>query len=93
MKNNEENAEGGGIRGRVSSILELSGDAKVTLIGSREFIVENYKGITEYGSDLIKINAGRLNLCFCGRNMEIKTLTQELLYVTGTVHSLTFEQK
>lgn len=83
----------GGIREKASAFFELSGDAKITLIGNREFIVENYKGITEYGSDLIKINAGRLNVCFCGKNMEIKVLTQELLYVAGSVCSLTFEQR
>ena len=94
LKNNDPNsAPDSGIREKVSAFFEISGDAKVTLIGNREFIVENYKGITEYGSDLIKINAGRLNLCFVGRNMEIKTLTQELLYVTGSVSSLTFENR
>ena len=82
-----------GIREKVSAFFELSGDAKITIIGNGEFIVENYKGITEYGSDLIKINAGKLSICFCGKNMEIKTLTQERLYVTGRVCSVTFEQR
>lgn len=93
MKNNENGTESGGLREKMSAFLELSGDAKVTLIGNREFIIENYKGITEYDDNKIKINAGRLNLCFCGKNMEIKTLTQELLYVNGTVSSLTFENR
>ncbi len=92
-KNNDNNSEGGGLREKMSALLELSGDAKVTFIGNREFIIENYKGITEYEDSKIRINAGKLDLCFCGRNMEIKTLTQELLYITGKVSSLTFENR
>ncbi len=96
MRDNEENSDlnsGGGIRGKVSAFLELTDGAKVTFVGNGEFLVENYRGIVRYGSDLMEINAGRLNLRFCGRNMEIKTMTRELLYVTGTVSSLSFENK
>lgn len=65
----------------------------VELTGNRELFIENYKGIIEYTDTLIRINTNPAPLKIEGKNLEIKTITQEMLYITGYFKDIGFLPK
>ncbi len=65
--------------------------AKIVFIGHREVTVENYKSIIEYTDSKIILDAKPSRLTFEGSNLEVKTITQEFLYITGKISKLEFQ--
>ena len=80
---------------KLSEVLELPKDAimdlpKFEMIGNRELLIENYKGILEYSDMTIKINASRFVVTIIGRQLEIKSMTQNGIYIVGYINSVEF---
>jgi sporulation protein YqfC len=80
---------------KFSEILELPKDAvldlpKLEMIGNREVLIENYKGILEYSDSVIKINASRFVVTILGRQLEIKSMAQDGIYIAGYISSIEF---
>ncbi|MDR1391979.1 MAG: sporulation protein YqfC [Clostridiales bacterium] len=80
---------------KIANTLDMSkeiilGTVKITFIGNKEVTIENYKGIIEYTENLIKIRALPQTIKLCGKKFEIKTITQEMFYITGIIDSLEF---
>jgi sporulation protein YqfC len=77
----------------LSNALELPKDiildiAKVTLIGSNSVVVENHKGILEYNDDQIRVNTGSGVLIIIGSQLNIKSILQEEITITGVINSV-----
>lgn len=64
--------------------------SKITLIGNRELTIENYRGIIEYTSEKIKLISNPSFIEVGGFNLEIKTMTKDFLYITGTLSCVSF---
>jgi sporulation protein YqfC len=83
------------IRETISNALELPKDimldvAKVTLIGSNNIAVENHKGILEYNEDQIRVNTGCGILTINGSRLNIKSILQEEITITGDISSVSY---
>ena len=65
--------------------------AKIIFIGHREVTVENYKSIIEYTDTKIILDSKPSKLKFEGANLEVKTITQDFLYITGKISKLEFQ--
>jgi len=83
------------IKETISNVLELPKDivldvAKITLIGSNNVTVENHKGIIEYNDDQIRINTGSGVLTINGLKLNIKSILQEEITITGEVHCISY---
>jgi sporulation protein YqfC len=81
------------IKETLSNALELPKDiildiAKVTLIGSNSVVVENHKGILEYNDDQIRVNTGSGVLIIIGSQLNIKSILQEEITITGVINSV-----
>lgn len=81
------------IKETLSNALELPKDiildvAKVTLIGSNNITVENHKGILEYNEDQIRVNTGSGILVIMGSKLNIKSILQEEITITGEINSV-----
>ena len=63
----------------------------VTMVGDRELTIENYAGIIEYGDEIIRIKCKAVNVSITGKNMELKTMTEEFLYITGRFKCFSYE--
>ncbi|MGL4790711.1 MAG: sporulation protein YqfC [Anaerotignaceae bacterium] len=84
-----------GIRRKVTEVLELPKEAMlnlplITLLGREEIIIENYKGVVEYGEDVIRINTGIGVLKIEGRGLNIKKITGESVTISGIFCSLIY---
>lgn len=68
----------------------LLNTSKIVAIGNREITVENYRGILEYTSESIRLVTNPYIIKIGGRCLEIKTMTRDFLYITGTINSVAF---
>lgn len=84
------------IKEKITEALELPKEillniSKMTIIGNQELVIENYKGVVEYSSTLIRINTGNSLLKITGRNLNIKEISSEDIKITGRFGSLEFQ--
>lgn len=94
----------GDMQNRKTSIKEIISEAlelpkelvmdipRITMLGSKQLFLENYKGIIEYEDNniRIKIHGGIIRLE--GRNMLIKEITSEDIMVSGDIYSIEFQE-
>lgn len=83
------------IKETLSNALELPKDimldvAKVILIGSNNISVENHKGILEYNEDQIRVNTSSGILTINGSKLNIKSILQEEITITGDISSVSY---
>ncbi len=82
---------------KIDRLLELpkevySNEPKLTINGFEELIIENYKGILEYEDFLVRINTylGIININ--GYNLNLETMTNDDIRVTGRIESIDIER-
>jgi len=85
----------GKIKEKISTILSIpqeiiSDVPRIVFDSNTKVYIENFKGISEYGTDSIKINAGRYIISLTGENMEIKSMTTEEAVIEGYFKSVDF---
>lgn len=81
---------------RIENFLEIpkevtTNEPKVTIVGFKEMLIENYKGILEYEDILIRIKTqiGILNISGIGLNLN--QMTGDDILVTGKIESIELE--
>lgn len=84
------------IKSKIAAKLNIPEDISaglpiVTITGSREIYVENYKGIIEYGKCCIRIQAKGCRIAFCGEDLEIVYYTNVDMKITGELKSVCYE--
>jgi sporulation protein YqfC len=62
----------------------------ISLIGSEELMIENYKGVVEYSDEKIRINTSAGILVIEGKKLLLKQITSDNIAVTGRVKRLEF---
>lgn len=95
-KRRAERDDGPTIREKIADAVDISknimlGMPLVTMVGDRELTIENYAGIIEYGDEIIRIKCKAVNVSITGKNMELKTMTEEFLYITGRFKCFSYE--
>lgn len=83
---------------QVVTALELAPDldcreTKISLTGSGEAVIENYKGILQYTDSEILIQSLRGKVLLCGRNLEIVWYTSLEMKITGAISSILLQQR
>lgn len=61
------------------------GQTLVEIVGENRVLVENHRGITEYGTDRIRIQVKYGSLCICGEGLEMKRMSRNQLIITGRI--------
>ena len=83
---------------QVVTALELApdldgGETKISLTGSGEAVIENYKGILQYTDSEILIQSLRGKVLLRGKNLEIVWYTSLEMKITGSIFSILLQQK
>lgn len=83
---------------QVVTALELApdlggGETKISLTGSGEAVIENYKGILQYTDSEILLQSFRGKVLLRGRNLEIVWYTSLEMKITGSIFSILLQQK
>ena len=63
----------------------------ITLMGAREILVENYRGILEYTEDHLLILTRQCKIRIKGENLEVLYYTSEEMKVSGRILDITYE--
>ncbi len=71
----------------------LPGVPIVELAGDRRVLIENHRGVIEYGSEQICVKVKFGSLRICGQNMELAKMTGEQLVITGAIESVTIRRR
>lgn len=64
---------------------------RITLLGNKQLLVENHKGIIEYDSSLIRIKMSQGELIITGKNFTLGNLQLEQILIEGTIAELKYE--
>lgn len=80
---------------RISDSLELprtalSSSAHIELAGNREAFVDGCKGVLAYDDSCIRLNTGKLVVCFSGSELSISTLQMEQAVISGNIAEISF---
>lgn len=68
----------------------LLGAMKITLTGSHEAWIENYKGILEYTDCQILLQGKNCQVCFEGQRLSIVYYTNEDMKISGCIRSVRY---
>lgn len=94
-KKNEDNSQKKGLREKFTEVLELPKELildlpKLTIVGNKDMMIENYKGVIEYGSARIRVNTGLGVLRITGEGLAIREITSEDIIISGKIHMVEF---
>lgn len=81
---------------RFEKILEIpkeisSTEPKITIMGFKEMLIENYKGILEYQEFFIRISTYTGIVNVNGFNLNLTEMTSDDIMITGKIETVDFE--
>lgn len=65
---------------------------RMVLIGNMKVVLENHRGIIEYGEQVIRIAVNNGEILFRGKDLQIKSLITEELSIEGVIESIEYEE-
>ena len=68
----------------------LTGAPKVTITGRRQALIENHRGISKLGSQVIEIAGQGLSLRLEGEGLKLLSMSRSDMIVGGQFHSIVF---
>ena len=82
---------------KIDKFLEIpkevySNNPKIVITGFDELIVENFKGILEYEEFFVRISTHIGTVNINGYNLNLETMTNDDIRVTGKIESFDFER-
>lgn len=66
----------------------LPGEPVVELYGDNRVLIENHRGILEYGTQKIQIKVKYGAVCVTGSRLRLCRMQQRLLVITGCIHQV-----
>jgi sporulation protein YqfC len=80
----------------LAGLLEIPQDIvldmpRITMLGNKQLLVENHKGIIEYTPSLVRINLNQGELTIDGSNLVLGNLQTEQILVEGIIAGVKYE--
>lgn len=80
---------------KTASLLDLPADAfagltHIEIIGSKELLIENHKGILEYNDNEVKLNGGKTVIRITGMRLTVASMNENELRMVGQIESVSF---
>lgn len=80
----------------LSNRLKLPGDMItgapiITATGRNELCLENYRGIIEYNSNVIKVQTKICKICIEGTNLNIDYFTNDEMKISGCIQAILYK--
>lgn len=69
----------------------LLGAAKLTVTAGRRALIENHRGILEYGGERIVVSTGRGKIILSGRELRLVAMNKNELLVSGRLQGMEWE--
>lgn len=83
----------GGVLGKLTTAVGLPdepvpGMPLVEIMDQSRVLIENHKGVTEYGQTLIRVKVKFGAICVCGQQLELAKMTKGQLVISGKIESI-----
>lgn len=72
---------------------EAAGASKLTVIGGRQALVENHRGLLEYGEELIRVKLDAGELVLRGSELRLTVMTGKELLIRGRLLAAEWEEQ
>ena len=69
----------------------VAGMPRLTITGCRRILVENHRGILEYGENEIHIHGGRVIIKLRGVDLTLRSMSDSELLITGQILGIDFD--
>lgn len=84
------------IQAHMVELLEMPSDVlldlpKLTMIGQKELLLENHRGIIEYSQEKIRVNSTAGQITIKGSDLVLKNLKSDQMLVEGKISALMLE--
>lgn len=66
------------------------GSVLVSLEGQERLVIENFKGISSYTLQEIRLLTRKKKICISGSNLRIESYTREEIEISGSIQKLEF---
>lgn len=81
---------------RLTQIMEIPQDIvldlpRITMLGNKQLLVENHKGIIEYTSSILRIKLNQGELVIQGSALILAAIQEEQILVEGTVEEVRYD--
>lgn len=60
----------------------------IEIAGERRVLIENHRGVIEYGSQTIRVKVKYGQVCICGSGLELARMTRGQLVISGRVDAV-----
>ena len=60
----------------------------VEIAGDRRVLIENHRGVLEYGAQIIRVKVKYGHICICGNALELARMNRGQLVISGRVDSV-----
>jgi len=85
-----------GFKQQIVDFLDLPGDIilnlpKITLLSNLQLVVENHRGILKFSPAAIHVSITGGELIISGRELKLRSVLAEEIYVEGEIKSIVFE--
>lgn len=82
------------IKNKIQTALELPAEMlcdtyRITAVGNKNLIIENYKSIIEYETNIIRLSNG---ICIMGESLVVGEITTDEIIIEGTIKNIEFEK-
>ena len=81
---------------RIAGMLELPQDIildlpRITMLGNKQLLVENHKGIIEYTASLVRIKVNQGEVLVKGQDLTLGNLQAEQILIEGIVEVVCYD--
>ena len=70
----------------------LPGQSLLEVAGQSRALVEGHDGISEYGTERIRVRVKYGAVCICGDGLELTRMTKEQVVISGRIRSVALEE-
>ena len=60
----------------------------VEIVDDRRVLIENHRGVNEYGRNMIRIKVKFGSICVCGRELELARMNRGQLIISGVIEAV-----
>ena len=66
----------------------FAGAVRMTALDDRRLLIENHRGVLEYGEALIRVDGGKGEIVLRGEGLRMSAMNREELLIAGRLQSL-----
>lgn len=66
-------------------------EVHIDLLYNKQVFIDGYRGLLEYGDEMIRVLIGRKTLCITGCGLYLEKMTENTLCICGEILAVAFE--